>query len=106
MGMWEGSRPDNFTASSRSPDGGASGNRRTSTNPTILPSMHHTRPLVFACLTAACILSPGLRAQASAPANPVQAPAESLEPKKDETVVLSPFTVTTTQDKGYRATNT
>jgi len=68
--------------------------------------MHHTRPLVFACLTAACILSPGLRAQATAPANSPQAPTVSLEAKKDETVVLSPFTVTTTQDKGYRATNT
>ncbi|HEY4249269.1 MAG TPA: TonB-dependent receptor plug domain-containing protein [Lacunisphaera sp.] len=41
-------------------------------------------------------------AQTKAPST--TAPSDSLE-KKDETVVLSPFTVTTDKDRGYAATN-
>lgn len=57
-------------------------------------------PKLFLVLSlAAGVAGTGLRAQ-SAPETP-SAPANP----DDETVVLSPFTVTTDKDKGYRATN-
>lgn len=58
--------------------------------------------LLLLSLTAGCALAPAsLRAQA-VPSSPEDA---STRPP-DETVELSPFEVTTDQDKGYRATNT
>lgn len=64
----------------------------------------HLRSAFGAGLLCATLgLWPALGLGQSAPASAAPAGPSSAE---DETIVLSPFTVTTTQDKGYRATNT
>lgn len=62
-------------------------------------SAFHTGLLVCVCSLGG--LPAALLAQ-TAPAAPAAAPAEQVS---DETITLSPFTVSTEQDKGYRATN-
>ncbi|MBI5768409.1 MAG: TonB-dependent receptor plug domain-containing protein [Verrucomicrobia bacterium] len=57
--------------------------------------MNQTKLLLVLCASAGLSLSPGLRAQT----------APKPKADADETVTLSPFTVSTDKDKGYRATN-
>jgi iron complex outermembrane recepter protein len=65
--------------------------------------MKPSRLFTLVCLSTACVVGSTLRAQvAPTPA----ATADSQTDAKDEILVLSPFTVTTDKDTGYRATNT
>ena len=66
--------------------------------------MHYTKLFLVACLTASSVAPTVLRAQTTTV--PPAADSLAADPSAEETVVLSPFKVTTTQDKGYRATNT
>ncbi|HVU31969.1 MAG TPA: TonB-dependent receptor plug domain-containing protein [Opitutaceae bacterium] len=54
------------------------------------------------CVALTCGLT--IRAQV-APEAPAPAPAPTTGSNADETIVLSPFTVSTDKDRGYRATN-
>jgi outer membrane receptor protein involved in Fe transport len=67
--------------------------------------MHSSKLLILVCLAAGSAVPAGLRAQTVAPVPPA-AETSPAAPAPGETVELSPFKVTTTQDKGYRATNT
>lgn len=60
--------------------------------------MHMQRLLVSLGVITGLAFGSGLHAQ--------QSTASQTAASTDETLILSPFTVTTTQDKGYRATNT
>ncbi len=66
--------------------------------------MHYTKLFLVACLTASSVAPTVLRAQTTTV--PPAADSLAADSSAEETVVLSPFKVTTTQDKGYRATNT
>ncbi|MBI2498488.1 MAG: TonB-dependent receptor plug domain-containing protein, partial [Opitutae bacterium] len=62
--------------------------------------MHLKRLLVTSSIVAGFVIGTGARAQTTTPSESLA----SITP--EETVVLSPFKVTTDRDKGYRATNT
>lgn len=61
--------------------------------------------LVACTITASPLCFTLLRAQEAPPANTQPADPAAAPAKEDDTVVLSPFMVSTSQDKGYRATN-
>ena len=65
-----------------------------------LPTTHLRFRLIAAVLLSGFSIAPRLVAQQVAPAA-----TSPTDPSADPTVVLSPFTVTTDKDKGYRATN-
>ncbi|HLP24708.1 MAG TPA: TonB-dependent receptor plug domain-containing protein, partial [Acidobacteriota bacterium] len=67
--------------------------------------MNSPKLLFIACLAASSAACVSLHAQAAPSAPPAQ-PAPAATEKSDDTVVLSPFTVTTDKDSGYKATNT
>lgn len=66
--------------------------------------MRPTKLLLLSSLAPA-LAAPGLRAQAAAAVSAPTAAETTPAATTDETVVLSPFTVTTDKDRGYRATN-
>src|SRR3954469_12727572 len=60
--------------------------------------MKPTKLFLNQALIAAVLLNSAVNAQ-------TVATSPSVEPQKDEVVVLNPFQVTTEKDRGYRATN-
>ncbi len=62
--------------------------------------MYPKKLIPIAALAAVALASPGLHAQAVPATDP-----QSITPAPDDTIVLSPFTVSTDKDRGYRATN-
>ncbi len=63
--------------------------------------MHSNKLSLLSCFAAGCALAAGLRAQTAGPSS-----GNAVAPLvQDQTVVLSPFTVTTDQDRGYWVSN-
>ena len=67
-----------------------------------LPSGARLLPVSMMALLLAIPAS----AQQTTPPPAAAAPAAPAEPKKDDTIVLSPFVVSTSKDTGYYAANT
>jgi len=72
--------------------------------------MHSKKLLALACAAAAVLansrgFAQATNAPAPTPAADQTSSAPAAKSEKEETVVLTPFTVTTDKDRGYRATN-